>query len=119
MKVTDLLGRTLLWRSLISIAFASVVLMGGMSPPVQAEVNIAVEFRTSLESHGRWSHDDRWGEVWIPAHVEKDWAPYTRGHWVYTDEWGWYWVSDESEAEWGWAVYHYGRWIFDPAERWV
>jgi hypothetical protein len=99
--------------------FASVMLIGGVSPPVHAQVNVAVEFRTPLEAHGHWTHNDRWGDVWTPAHTESDWAPYTRGHWVYTDDWGWYWVSDESEADWGWAVYHYGRWFFDPAEGWI
>jgi hypothetical protein len=96
-----------------------LMLIGVMSPPAHAEVNVALEFRTSLEPHGRWTQNDRWGDVWIPAHIEKDWAPYTRGHWVYTDDWGWYWVSEETEAEWGWAVYHYGRWFFDPAEGWI
>jgi hypothetical protein len=104
---------------MMSLLFASVMLIGGMSPPAHAQVNIAIEFRTPLEAHGHWSHNDRWGDVWIPGHIEKDWAPYTRGHWVYTDDWGWYWVSDESEADWGWAVYHYGRWFFDPAEGWL
>jgi hypothetical protein len=104
---------------MMSVIVASVMLMGGICPSVRAEVGVAVEFRTPLESHGHWTRNDRWGDVWIPAHIEKDWAPYTRGHWVYTDDWGWYWVSDESEADWGWAVYHYGRWFFDPAEGWV
>jgi hypothetical protein len=105
--------------ALLGLLFASVMLIGGIPPSAKAEVSVAVEFRTPLEPHGRWSHNDRWGDVWIPAHIEKDWAPYTRGHWVYTDDWGWYWVSDESEADWGWAVYHYGRWFFDPAEGWL
>jgi hypothetical protein len=105
--------------ALLGLLFASVMLIGGIPPSAKAEVSVAVEFRTPLEPHGRWSHNDRWGDVWIPAHIERDWAPYTRGHWVYTDDWGWYWVSDESEADWGWAVYHYGRWFFDPAEGWL
>ena len=119
MKVTAILLRGSLMRSMMSFIFASVMLIGGMSPPAQAEINVAIDFRTPLEAHGQWTHNGRWGDVWIPAHTEKDWAPYTRGHWVYTDDWGWYWVSDESEADWGWAVYHYGRWFFDPAEGWI
>jgi hypothetical protein len=119
MKVTALLRRSPIMRSMVSLVFASVMLIGGMSPPAHAQANVAVEFRTPLEAHGHWTHNDRWGDVWTPAHIEKDWAPYTRGHWVYTDDWGWYWASDESEADWGWAVYHYGRWFFDPAEGWV
>jgi hypothetical protein len=71
-----------------------------------------------LEPHGRWSHHDRWGEVWIPAHEEEEWAPYTRGRWVYTDDWGWYWVSADEEADWGWVTFHYGRWVYDD-EGWI
>jgi hypothetical protein len=71
-----------------------------------------------LEPHGRWTHHDRWGDVWIPAHEKEDWAPYTRGRWVYTDDWGWYWVSAEEEADWGWVAFHYGRWTYDD-EGWV
>jgi Family of unknown function (DUF6600) len=119
MQVTVLLRRSPGLRTIVSLVFASVMLIGGLSSPVQAEVNVAVEFRTSLEPHGHWSHNDRWGDVWIPAEVEEDWAPYTRGRWVYTDDWGWYWVSEEDEADWGWAVYHYGRWFFDPEEGWI
>ena len=33
-------------------------------------------------------------------------------HLVYSDEYGWYWHSYEPFA---WAVYHYGRWGYDPA----
>jgi hypothetical protein len=44
-----------------------------------------------------------------------DWRPYWYGHWVYTDV-GWTWASDEP---WGWAVYHYGRWFYDPIYGWV
>jgi hypothetical protein len=119
MKVTALLRRSAIMRIMVSLIFASVMLLGGMPPPAYAQVNVAVEFRAPLEAHGHWTHNDRWGDVWTPAHIESDWVPYTRGHWVYTDDWGWYWVSDESEAEWGWAVYHYGRWFFDPAEGWI
>jgi hypothetical protein len=89
--------------------------------PANAETNVSVsaDFRTSLEPHGRWTHNDRWGDVWAPSRIEKDWAPYTRGRWVYTDDWGWYWVSDESEGDWGWATFHYGRWVLDPDEGWI
>jgi hypothetical protein len=111
--------RSAVMRSLTSLALTVVLLLVGGFPAAHAEVNVAVEFRAPLEHHGRWTHNDRWGEVWIPGHIEKDWAPYTRGRWIYTDDWGWYWVSDESEADWGWAVYHYGRWVFDPGEGWI
>jgi hypothetical protein len=119
MKATILLRQISALRAITSLVFACVISLGGMSPPAHAEVSVAVEFRTPLEAHGQWTHNDRWGDVWTPGHIDKDWAPYTRGRWAYTDDWGWYWVSDESEADWGWAVYHYGRWFFDSADGWI
>jgi hypothetical protein len=89
------------------------------APASAQDVAISVDFRTTLEPHGRWTHHDRWGEVWLPAHEEEDWAPYTRGRWVYTDDWGWYWVSAEEEADWGWVAFHYGRWVYDDDEGWI
>jgi hypothetical protein len=111
--------RKLITRSVMSVIVACVMVIGGMCPPVRAEINVAVDFRGPLEPYGRWTHHERWGDVWIPADMGEDWAPYTRGHWVYTDDWGWYWVSAESEANWGWAAYHYGRWFFDPDQGWI
>ena len=40
--------------------------------------------------------------------------PYTVGRWIYSD-YGWYWDSREPFA---WAVYHYGRWGYDPDYGW-
>jgi hypothetical protein len=77
--------------------------------------DVALEFRQSLDSYGRWIDHPRWGALWIPADVASDWRPYWFGSWVYTDEWGWYWVSDE---EWGWITYHYGRWLWDSDLGW-
>jgi hypothetical protein len=80
---------------------------------------VSVEFRTALDPYGRWRRHDRWGDVWVPARVDRDWRPYTVGHWVYSDDYGWYWVADGREARWGWVVYHYGRWMLDPELGWV
>jgi hypothetical protein len=85
----------------------------------QARVEISAEFRTALEPYGEFRQHARWGEVWVPAHVGRDWRPYTVGHWVYSDDYGWYWVSDESEAEWGWVTFHYGRWVLEREIGWV
>ena len=90
-----------------------------VAPANAQDVSVSVDFRTTLEPHGRWSHHDRWGEVWTPAHEEEDWAPYTRGRWVYTDDWGWYWASADEEADWGWVAFHYGRWVYDDDEGWI
>jgi hypothetical protein len=84
--------------------------------PAQAQVPASLEFRAALEPYGRWVNHQRWGEVWVPADVDREWRPYQLGHWVYTDEWGWFWNSDE---DFGWIVYHYGRWAFDRELRWV
>jgi hypothetical protein len=89
-----------------------------VAPAYAQDVSVSVDFRSTLEPHGRWTDNDRWGEVWIP-HEEEDWAPYTRGRWVYTDDWGWYWVSAEEEADWGWVAFHYGRWVYDDDEGWI
>ena len=85
----------------------------------QARVEISAEFRSALEPYGEFRQHSRWGEVWVPAHLARDWRPYTVGHWVYSDDYGWYWVSDESEAQWGWVVFHYGRWVFERDSGWV
>ena len=84
---------------------------------VQAQdVSVSVDFRTGLDPYGRWHRHSRWGEVWIPSRVDRDWRPYKIGRWIYTEDWGWYWASDE---DFGWIVYHYGRWVFDLDLGWV
>jgi hypothetical protein len=96
------------------------------SAPTQAQqVSVSAEFRTALEPHGRWERHSRWGEVWVPEKIRRDWRPYTVGRWVYSDEWGWYWDSDREEADWGWVTFHYGRWVADrngwawvPGDQW-
>ncbi|HET6431619.1 DUF6600 domain-containing protein [Dyella sp.] len=61
-----------------------------------------------LDQYGQWQSSDDYGQVWYPAIVGSDWAPYRQGHWAYVAPWGWSWVDD---APWGFAPYHYGRWI--------
>lgn len=73
-------------------------------------------FYDELEGEGRWIEHPRYGMVWIPYGVDREWRPYTRGRWSNTEEYGWYWVSDEP---FGWATYHYGRWFFDDRYGWV
>jgi Family of unknown function (DUF6600) len=102
--------------ALLLFAFAPLAVP---SASAQTDVSVSVDFRSTLEPYGHWSHHDRWGDVWIPSHEADNWAPYTRGHWVYTDDWGWYWVSAENEADWGWVAYHYGRWVYDDNEGWL
>ncbi|HEX5306325.1 MAG TPA: DUF6600 domain-containing protein [Dyella sp.] len=67
-----------------------------------------------LDRYGDWQRDDAYGQVWYPATVASDWAPYRDGHWAYVAPWGWTWIDN---APWGFAPYHYGRWI-NVAGRW-
>jgi hypothetical protein len=67
-----------------------------------------------LNANGRWVDDGTYGNVWIPATVAADWAPYRDGSWTWEDGYGWTWVAREP---WGWAPYHYGRWYYSNAYR--
>jgi hypothetical protein len=64
-----------------------------------------------LDKYGSWAQSDDYGEVWYPARVAVDWAPYRNGRWAYIGPWGWTWVDD---SPWGFAPYHYGRWAYTP-----
>ncbi len=115
----DRLMRAIVICALSATPMLASPLMPSFSTAAVAQTVVSVEFRTALTPYGAWRTVPRWGEVWVPARLERDWVPYTRGHWVYTDEYGWYWVSDEAEAEWGWVAYHYGRWVFIDAVGWA
>ena len=67
-----------------------------------------------LDDYGRWQYVAGYGNVWMPAGVASDWAPYRDGHWVWVEPWGWTWVEDEP---WGFAPFHYGRWAY-AENRW-
>jgi hypothetical protein len=82
-------------------------------------VLVSSEFREALEPYGEFRRHSRWGQVWVPAHVARDWRPYTVGRWVYTNDYGWYWNAADEEASWGWIVYHYGRWVWDDDFGWA
>jgi hypothetical protein len=101
--------------ALLVLSFAPA---GGVVSSAQA-ARVTVEFRTALDPYGHWRRHDRWGEVWVPANVDRGWRPYTVGHWVYSEDYGWYWVADRREARWGLVVYHYGRWVRDRELGWV
>ena len=118
--------RTRLLAGVFSALFvAGAPLVGVAVTPAHAQASVSVEFRTALQDHGRWQRHSRWGDVWVPGNISRDWRPYTNGRWVYTDDWGWYWVEADAEASWGWVTNHYGRWIYDndewcwvPGEEW-
>jgi hypothetical protein len=88
--------------------------------PAAAQVNISVNigfdyFHNGLSPYGDWYYHPRWGDVWRPVRVSRDFRPYFRGYWVNT-EFGWTWESDEP---WGDITYHYGRWVYDPFDGWM
>src|SRR5262245_42238982 len=116
----------LLRRAVIACAAALTLLIvfpiafGPSATVVLAQgVSVSSEFQVALEPYGKFRRHSRWGEVWVPAHVARDWRPYTIGRWVYTNDYGWYWNAADEEASWGWIVYHYGRWVWDDDFGWV
>ena len=60
-----------------------------------------------LKDAGQWDEEPDIGEVWFPAQVPQNWAPYQNGQWLYVPAWGWTWMD---LAPWGFAPFHYGRW---------
>ncbi len=62
-----------------------------------------------LDRYGDWRETPRYGNVWVPRGVGREWSPYSDGRWVWDGYYGWTWVD---EAPWGWAPYHYGRWAY-------
>jgi hypothetical protein len=79
-----------------------------LASPARAEVRISFDFfHESLSPYGEWCDTDRYGLVWQPGGVDRDWSPYSDGYWSYTDA-GWTWVSYE---DFGGITYHYGRWV--------
>ncbi len=75
-------------------------------------------FRPALDPYGTWVADPKFGTVWVPHReaVGEDFAPYvSRGRWALTDDDDWIWVSD---YPFGWAVFHYGRWVWIGGRGW-
>jgi hypothetical protein len=87
---------------------------GQVSVSVGVEIRAESDFYEPLTPQGEWIVVGSYGRCWRPAHVERDWRPYSEGYWQRTEA-GWYWVSDEP---WAWATYHYGRWNFTDQYGW-
>jgi len=62
-----------------------------------------------LDHYGSWENYSEYGNVWFPAGVAPDWAPYSDGYWASVGGWGNTWVD---AAPWGYAPSHYGRWVW-------
>ncbi len=102
---------------IFSITMLGILLVTGTSNKAEAQViNVSYQtFYDNLSPYGQWIYDPEYGNVWVP-NEGGDFRPYgSRGNWVMT-EYGNTWVSDDP---WGWAVYHYGRWTFNPYYGWV
>lgn len=100
----------------LTITSLFVLLVFGLfsAQPLSAQpgYNVPVDaFYNELAPYGQWTQYPGYGNAWIPS-AGPDFQPYaTNGHWVLT-EYGNTWVSD---YDWGWAPFHYGRWLYDPA----
>lgn len=104
-------------KLLVSVSILSVLLIAGTDHKARAQ-DVTVSFQMfydNLAPYGQWVYDPEYGNVWVP-NEEGDFRPYgSRGYWAMTD-YGNTWVTDDP---WGWAVYHYGRWTYDPYYGWI
>ena len=104
-------------QRVLSIAFFSLLLLAGTQQQAKAQdITVSYQmFYDNLAPYGQWIYDPEYGNVWVP-NEDGDFRPYgSRGHWVMTD-YGNTWVSEDP---WGWAVYHYGRWTYNPYYGWI
>src|SRR5215470_17625327 len=68
--------RALLTASVAGCAIASPLADIWVTPAAAQAISLSAEFHTALEPYGVWQHHRRWGEVWSPSHVARDWQPY-------------------------------------------
>lgn len=106
--------RLLIPLMIVSLLGTGLVATTPKDAPAYVSVSISY-FHGQLAPYGHWIDYPAYGECWVPAHVASGWRPYSDGYWAYTD-YGWTWVD---YAPYGWAVYHYGRWVFDPYYGWL
>ncbi|MCF8450576.1 MAG: hypothetical protein K9G49_11965 [Taibaiella sp.] len=104
-------------QRILSITLLGFLLVPGTSQTAKAQ-DVTVSYQTfydNLAPYGQWIYDPEYGNVWVP-NEDGNFRPYgSRGQWVMT-EYGNTWVSDDP---WGWAVYHYGRWTYNPYYGWI
>jgi hypothetical protein len=111
-KLASILGLSALLGLLVPADARSIVARHSYTPGTTVSVSM---FYGDLSPWGRWVDIPPYGWCWEPDVAYAGWRPYSDGEWIYTDL-GWTWVSDEP---WAWAVYHYGRWFYDPMHGWV
>lgn len=79
-RMSTLVSRPLLAAFVAGGTLATWPIIEGAQAPVLAQgVAVSAEFRTALAPYGRWEHHSRWGDVWVPASLARDWRPYTVG----------------------------------------
>ncbi len=109
-----------LTAALLAAAFAvSPIPFVATTTPAVAQVNVSVSFGyfyDELSPYGQWYRHPRWGDVWRPTRVERDFRPYYRGYWEPTREYGWVWQSDYAFGD---VTFHYGRWVYDRSDGWL
>jgi uncharacterized protein DUF6600 len=68
-----------------------------------------------LAPYGTWQRDERFGQVFVPS---EPYVPYTKGTFAATADGQVAFVEDPADPI-GWAVEHYGRWIWNGRWAWV
>ena len=101
-------------RVLATLGLA-LVLVSGLSLPVQASTEDVAMFHEELAQYGQWMDYENYGPVWYPNQVEEGWRPYANGRWVPSEQ-GYLF---ESQEPWSWATYHYGNWMPTQNYGWV
>ncbi|MBX2905763.1 MAG: hypothetical protein KF744_06985 [Taibaiella sp.] len=101
---------------IFSVVFLALALTAGSKRAAAQDIQVSFQmFYDNLSPYGQWVYDPDFGNVWVP-NEGGDFRPYgSRGQWVMT-EYGNTWVSEDP---WGWAVYHYGRWTYNPYYGWI
>ncbi len=103
--------------SVAALFIAGFLLTAATTQKAKAQ-DVMVSYQTfydNLAPYGQWIYDPQYGNVWVP-NEDGNFRPYgSRGRWVMTD-YGNTWISDDP---WGWAVYHYGRWTYNPYYGWI
>jgi hypothetical protein len=112
--------KTGFWAVVLLALVGSIILLtykakSELEVSASVQVHTPDDFYGPLAAHGSWVEVGAYGRCFHPAGVDAEWRPYCEGSWVWTDC-GWYWDTDEP---WGWACYHYGTWVDDPAQGWI
>lgn len=119
------MARTQIATRIAARILAGALLLGAApfvavsTPAAAQQFNITIgfnDFHNRLAPYGDWYRHPRWGDVWHPTRVGRDFRPFDRGYWENTREYGWLWVSDDP---WGDIPSHYGRWVYDPYDGWL